>query len=597
MEFVQQAVYEKKKYLDTIKQYPDYLKFVLEKYFGKDYFITEIPRRWLGGGSTSFLVKKGNEQYFLKVKHKNVMVETKLEEELATINESCIAHEYKMLQKAKRAGVHTPEILFFDEYKDYQFIATVYIEKSLSEILQEKDITTILNLWQDLIENVNQLFNAKLVHSDIHEYNIRVDSMKKIVLIDFEECRELEQKCEFENSLDFIGHNDISKLGNFPLWDSQKYLTHINCLERMKEFFKDYIVAAINQFIKECYYDSSNGICNSLDHGKSEKIYQPIKNMYIDVAGQRGQEDIRAELVAELTEKIFKKTRFTFVDIGSNNGLFVREISQKYFGNNRSIGLEGFSKFNVLAKALSFLEDCKNTEYIDFICGENDLAELNITGPCFLTMCSVWHHIQHKKNFLNQMKKLDIRGILIELATQDECYNHTWKEELNNITGELRFKEIIRIGNSKDYNRPLFLIMPEKLKKEEKQNLKKILELARDRKVNKYFNNQYQKKYIIFGAGYFGRLAFHLLGSDKVSYYIDNDVNIQGNELFEKKIYSFKEGICNRTNEQIVIAVSKQYEDQMKQQLLDNKVDNYILLSLLQMEIERDEGIDDMQHL
>jgi hypothetical protein len=55
------------------------------------------------------------------------------------------------------------------------------------------------------------------------------------------------------------------------------------------------------------------------------------------------------------------------VDIGSNNGLFCREVSKRFGGNIRTIGLEGFHKFNILAESLAFLEDCKNIEYKDFL--------------------------------------------------------------------------------------------------------------------------------------------------------------------------------------------------------------------------------------
>ena len=153
---------------------------------------------------------------------------------------------------------------------------------------------------------------------------------------------------------------------------------------------------------------------------------------------------------------------YTLVDVGSNNGLFCREISKFSDGNVRCIGLEGFHKFNVLANALAIIEDCTNVEYFDFLCGQDDFGALNINTRCFMTICSVWHHIQNKASFIEQIKKMDIKYILLEMPVQEECYEgRTWEEEVQGIKEDLGFLGEVVLGSSRDYHRPLVLIAKE----------------------------------------------------------------------------------------------------------------------------------------
>lgn len=474
MLFNQKAVDEKMKHLDEIKQHPEYIHEVVSKHFGQNYQLKEHQRRWTGGGATSYLISSDNVKAFLKIKHKDATVESKLAQEDSYINEPCVLHEYHMLTAAAAAGVSVPKVLFFEEYEDFQFLATEYIEDSLTCRLENNSVEELLALWDSLEANVKKLFDNGLVHGDIHEYNLRCRSASEIVIIDLEECREFRQNCCFEESLDYTGKNGIYELGKFPLYDEQKYTVHLNCLARMRQVFKDYVAAAAARYISECNYDSSNGICITIDHGKSDKTYQSIKNGYFEVSGQRGTEDKRPELIANLLNDLLGDNPSTFIDVGSNNGLFGREISKRTTSSHRFIGLEGFSKFNILARSLAFLDDCKNTEYYDFLCGEDDLDRLNINTPCFITICSVWHHIQNKEAFLNQLKKLDIAYILFELAVQEECYGHSWEEELCWIQNTLGFQGQLILGHSADYDRPIVLIAKERFSADQEKKMHRI---------------------------------------------------------------------------------------------------------------------------
>ena len=473
MQFSAHALDEKTKHLDEIKKYPDVLKRVIVRNIGPDFQIVENQRVWTGGGGTAYIILSSRGKYFLKVKNKSVCVESKLEEEEDFIDEACVEHEKNMLVYARNAGVNVPDTIFFDTEDKFQFLATSYVEDSLLDVLKKASVEEILNLWRELVDNVRKLFNAGMIHSDVHEYNLRV-SNGHVVLIDLEETRFLSQNCEFERSLDYCGFNGISSLGDFPLAQEQKYSVKTNSLLRMHQVFKKYLIPKVYDYIKECNYDSLNGICTALDHGKSELTYQSIRNKYFSIKGQRGLKDKRPDLIEAILKNVLADQNWTFVDVGSNNGLFCREIAKRFSGKIRSIGLEGFHKFNVLAEALAFIEDCKNVEYKDFLCGEDDLRSLGINNNCFMTVCSVWHHIQKKDVFMQQLKKMNLKYILFEMPFQKECYEgRTWEDEIEIIKEKLGFADECYLAVSADYNRPLVLISKEKMDESFRRKLEK----------------------------------------------------------------------------------------------------------------------------
>ena len=473
MQFNQKALESKMKFLDKINEEPEIIDKVVKRNICSGYKIRDCKRIWVGGGASSYIIDSAGKQFFLKIKHKEVTVESKFEEEKDFINESCVEHEKNMLEYARKAGVNVPETVFFDSEEEFQFLATSYIKDSLLDILEKASVEEILNLWDNLVCNVRKLFDAGIVHSDIHEYNLRVRDGRP-VLIDFEEARFFSQKCEFEQSLDFCGSNGISSLGEFPLASQQSYSVKTNSLLRMRQVFKKYLIPKTLEYLKECNYDSSNGICTALDHGISELTYQSVQNKYFSIKGQRGLKDKRPDLIKAVLKNLSANGNWTFVDIGSNNGLFCREISKKFQGEIRTIGLEGFHKFNVLAKALAFIEDCKNIEYRDFLCGEDDVFSLGINNNCFMSICSVWHHIQKKEEFIRQLKMINLKYILFEMPVQKECYGGcTWEEEIADIKEKLGFVDECYLAASVDYNRPLILISKDKIGKSLRCKLEK----------------------------------------------------------------------------------------------------------------------------
>ena len=310
MQFNQAALDAKMQHLDEIKKQPELLSRVLYRNLKCNYKLVEQTRVWTGGGGTPYIIETDQGKIFLKVKHKEVTVESKLEEECDFINEPCLEHEKHMVEKAKAYGVRTPQIVFFDEEKEFQFLATEFISESLEEALEQAPLDEVLILWNSLMENVRLLFEAGIVHSDIHELNIRVKD-KKAVLLDFEEARELKQDCKFEKSLDYVGKSSSSSLGEFPLAYRQEYDVKLNSLLRMRQVFRKYVIPKVSEYIKECNYDSSNGICIAIDHGHSELTYQSISTKWLTVKGQREQNDNRPKLIWSIMKR--KKTWTSFL--------------------------------------------------------------------------------------------------------------------------------------------------------------------------------------------------------------------------------------------------------------------------------------------
>lgn len=471
MEFNKMALNNKDKYLDQILYKNDILERVLNRQTAGKWRAENIPRVWEpGGGSTLYKFWIDDKPYFLKVKHSSVTVESKLEEEADYIHKSSLENEYDVIKELN--GRYCPDIAFFDKEEEFDFLAFEYVPYSLTDQLSDSSIEEMLNMWRKLEQAVNGLFEKGFIHCDLHENNIRVRADGSIVIIDYEESRKLTQNYSFKKSLDYIGYNSISVLGEFPLSVKQQYHNHYNCMLRLKELWKEYILKNISGLLKKCNYDSGNGICNTLDHGKSEFIYQSIDTKYLRVKGQRGIFDCRLGILNIITDMLFGNNSFTFIDVGSNNGNFCRNVTEHTDNRARCIGLEGFHEFNVLAKTIAFLEDKDDIEFYDFLCGKDSLEHLNIEKNSFMSICSVYHHIIDKEVFLRQIKLENIDYILFELAVQPECYSgKSWRDELAYIMESLQFSANMLLGYSKDYHRPLVLISRNKL---ESKTAKKI---------------------------------------------------------------------------------------------------------------------------
>ncbi len=536
MIFSEEIIRYKNQNKDKKNEKLQHVKIYLSNYLQEKYELKINDSICADGGATFFRVQTNGKDIFLKVKEKYMYVESRLEEETEFIKESGLHHEYCMLKQAKNAGVNVPNIFFFGSDDNYDFLGTEYIAESLLDVIDQSEIDDIIKLWTELYNDVKRLYDHGIVHTDIHEHNIRVKN-GKIVLVDFEESRFLRQSVEFEKSLDYLGYNGISNVGVFSNYMNQDYTVPYTCLSRVLEMFKSVLAKKLFSFASKCNYDSTNGICTTLDHGKTDKTYQEISNKYFSISGQR-DETARIDCIEGVCDYLFGGEKFCHVDIGSNNGLFGRELVNCYKNQCRSIGLEGTHNYNVLARGLAFLDDAKDTQYMDFICGEDCLNRVNFGDPCVVTVFSVWHHIVNKKEFLEELKKKKLKAIIFEFAIDKELYiDGDWKSELKKIKEYLCYKGEYLVSSSEDYHRPIVMITPGILDKKEIDKIQECINSRIENNKNKHsfsnkllFDNYCKRKknqdiqYVVcYGAGAYGRKACNFIGENDIVFYIDNN--------------------------------------------------------------------------
>ena len=82
-----------------------------------------------------------------------------------------------------------------------------------------------------------------------------------------------------------------------------------------------------------------------------------------------------------------------------------------------------------------------------------------------------------------------------------------------------------------------------------------------------------QNKYVIFGAGNWGREAINEYGKDKVLYIVDNDTKMQGQEINDIPVVGFEHYINDERKPHVLIAI-KEYAD-IQRQLDENGIQNY----------------------
>ena len=83
-------------------------------------------------------------------------------------------------------------------------------------------------------------------------------------------------------------------------------------------------------------------------------------------------------------------------------------------------------------------------------------------------------------------------------------------------------------------------------------------------------------KYVIFGAGDYGRAAATAFGQDNVEFYIDNSLDKQRDGLYGVEVLSMAEAVPRICGKKVVVAVPPTYVDEICIQLEKNGVTNYI---------------------
>lgn len=79
-----------------------------------------------------------------------------------------------------------------------------------------------------------------------------------------------------------------------------------------------------------------------------------------------------------------------------------------------------------------------------------------------------------------------------------------------------------------------------------------------------------QERYVIFGAGDFGRGALSFLGKDAVAFFVDNDEGKAGGEIDGVSVRLFRENVSELSRYRILLAVSPRYLSELRELLRAN---------------------------
>jgi len=120
-------------------------------------------------GRTSFRDTKRKREYLSDRRHTSWQYQSRLAAET----------EYKALQLMYEAGVNVPEPI----YQNRHAIVMQYIEAvQLSEIIELVEPEIFLD---DILTNMKKAYKVGVVHSDLSEYNILIDSDTHVWIIDW----------------------------------------------------------------------------------------------------------------------------------------------------------------------------------------------------------------------------------------------------------------------------------------------------------------------------------------------------------------------------------------------------------------------------
>lgn len=101
-------------------------------------------------------------------------------------------------------------------------------------------------------------------------------------------------------------------------------------------------------------------------------------------------------------------------------------------------------------------------------------------------------------------------------------------------------------------------------------------------------DNLKNKKYVIFGAGDYGKKALEMLGRENVAFFVDNDKNKDGSIINGVEVKFFQKVSKNLKEYWVIIAVAYKYIEDIKAQLQDIDVSPYdIFVEMLQRETKK----------
>lgn len=458
MQFNPLTLENKQRHLDAILTDPARLMRVVRALVGgAPCEITPLARPWEpGGGASLFKVTTPSATFFLKVKHLAVTVESKLEGEPVFSSEPSLRNEHQFLLRL--AGLpFVPTVHGYVEDDDHAFLLLEWLTP-FDAAVPALGPAALTEVFARLEAAVQALYERGIVHTDVHEKNILFRGATP-VLADFEEARDLRQAEPFAQSLDVVGKTAYGDVGEMPAGEHR--VAGLTCLARVRLVFADLVRARLEPLIRSCNFDSSCPFLTALDHGTDERVYQSIQIPGLAIAGQRPVDDPRIPVITRVAARLFDHP-FTHLDIGSNVGMFnVAMARQPHV--RRSIGIEAYDKYVELSKALAFLAGVENVAFHCAVCGEDSLAE-RLAGEQvdFVTIYSMYHHIRNKERFLADLAALAPRYVMLEMASQPECYEgRSWQTEVDAISRGLGMSFGRVLGQSADYQRPIVLLAKE----------------------------------------------------------------------------------------------------------------------------------------
>jgi len=475
MKYSNFVIKEKEKFLDFITSDNIILRKVISKYVEEKYKLKSLKREWKpGGGSTLFQITTPTKKIFLKAMSLKILIESKLEKEKSFIKIPAIRNEYTFIKdienKVKKGSI--PRIIFYEEKDDFGFLATEWLQP-FKEIIKNLNIEETIQVYKKIYNFVELLFKNNIIHTDIHENNIRFRN-KTPVIIDYGETRYFKQEVSFKKSLDYIGINKYGNVGKIPISDNGQ-INGYTSLARLKLVFDNYVKEKLLKYSKECSFGEDCSFNKDILQQPDDRIYQSIRIKGLNIEGQRPKDDGREKLVKFLCRYYSEKfDGLTYIDIGSNIGVFCFKIA-KLLKIERVFGIEAFKKYIKFAEAIKFSLNSKKFEKISFcnlICGKDNIykkiCELDdkiISRKTLITILSTYHHIENKESFLSNLKKIKPEVLVIEFAIQDRYYveRENWKSEAFFIKNVLNFKFIEFIGISGDYKRPIVIYSREKM--------------------------------------------------------------------------------------------------------------------------------------
>ena len=455
MQFNPQALESKQRHLDAILGDRARLTRVVGTLVGDaSCEIAPLARPWEpGGGASLFKVTTAAASYFLKVKHLAVTVESKLESEPAFSREPSLRNEHRFLQRL--AGLpFVPAVHGYVEEGDHAFLLLEWLTP-FEGTVASLSAGALVDAFARIETAARALYERGIVHTDLHEKNLLFRGDVP-VLADFEEARDLVQTEPFPQSLDVVGKTANGDVGEMPAGDGR--LGGLTCLTRLRAVFVALVQARLEPLIASCNFDSSCPFLTALDHGKDERVYQSIQIPGLAIAGQRPADDPRIPLIARVAATLFDGP-YTHLDVGSNVGMFNIALARQP-QVCRSIGVEAYDKYVELSKALAFVAGVENVEFHCAVGGEDSLAErLSGAHVDLVTIYSMYHHIRNKQRFLADLATLAPAYVMLEMASQPECYEgRSWQSEVEIIRRELGMPFAEVLGQSADYQRPIVLL-------------------------------------------------------------------------------------------------------------------------------------------